>query len=98
MLGGATVCSSGIRLQSNELTVIDMEAKNIKYVRAARRVPEEERWQVDNLELAKGVPWNTEAGDADADGEAPGFDFKHGLGARITGGGGGRRSRPATTP
>ncbi len=38
----------GGRQQSNELIVIDLETKGIKYVRAARRVPEEDRWQIDN--------------------------------------------------
>ena len=74
----------GVRQKSGELIVVDSETKAIKYVRTARRIPEEERWQVENLEWVQRVPWNTGADDAEADGEVPEFDFKQGPGTRLT--------------
>ena len=74
----------GVRLQSNELIVMDQETKKIKYVRTARRVPMEQRWDARNLEWVQAVPWNTGNDDGDADGEVPEFDFKHGPGTRLT--------------
>ena len=74
----------GVRSQSHELVLIDQETNIVKYVRTVRRIPEDQRWQVDNLEWVQAVPWNMGTGDAEADGEAPEFDFKHGPETRLT--------------
>ena len=52
--------------------------------RTVWRIPEEERWHVDNLEWVQMVTWNTGAEDADADGELPEFDVKQGPWTRLT--------------
>ena len=67
----------GVNRKSGELIVVDEESQKVKYVRSARRTPEEDRWHVDNLEWAQMVPWNTGAEDADADGELPEFDVSN---------------------
>ena len=82
--GGGHGLFVGVRQKSGELIVVDSETRAIKHVRTARRIPEEERWQVDNLEWVQKVPWNTGADDAEADGEVPEFDFKQGPGTRLT--------------
>ena len=76
----------GVRTASNEMIIVDEETKTIKFVRTVRRVPEEERWQVGNLEWVKVVPWNLGPGDKDEDGEMPELDIKHGPGTRLTAG------------
>ena len=35
--------------------MVDEESKKIKYVRIARRIPEEERWHADDLEWVQGA-------------------------------------------
>jgi hypothetical protein len=74
----------GVRQRSNELIIVDLVTKNTKYVRTVRQVQEKARWQIGNLQWVKFAPWNAGAGDAEADGETPEFDFKHGPGLRLT--------------
>ena len=73
----------GIRSASGEVIVTD-ESGKVNYTRTARRIPEEQRWQQEDLEWVRVVPWNKGADDKDADGEVPEFDFKHGPGTRLT--------------
>ena len=51
----------GVRPKSSELIIIDGETKELKYVRTAKRVPEEQRWDSNNLEWISIVPWNPSA-------------------------------------
>jgi hypothetical protein len=74
----------GVRWVSNELIVMDKDTQKVKYVRTVRRVPEQQRWQVGDLEWVRSAPWNTGIEDAVADGDAPEFDFKHGPGTMLT--------------
>ena len=74
----------GVRSRSNELIVVDEESKELKYVRTVKRVPEEQRWNPDNLEWVTMVPWNKGGGDKEADGDLPEFDVKKGPGRRLT--------------
>ena len=74
----------GVKVQSNELIIIDEETNEVKRVRTVRRVPEEQRWASDNLAWVQSVPWNAGRGDAEADGDLPEFDVKHGPGRRLT--------------
>ena len=74
----------GVRVRSSELIVFDQDTKEVKTVRTVRRVPEEQRWSADNLAWVQSVPWNAGQGDAEADGELPEFDVKHGPGRRLT--------------
>ena len=74
----------GFKVQSQEIIIMDMETEKIKYTRTARRVPEEDRWSLSNVDLVKVVPWNFGAGDEEADGEIPEFDAKHGPATRLT--------------
>ncbi len=55
-------------------------------MRTGLRVPEEQRWDPENLEWVQVVPWNTGTDDTEADGEEPEFDFKHGPGTKLTAG------------
>ncbi len=41
------------------MMAMDLEMVKIKHAGTVRRIPEEQRWQVDNLERAQAVPWNT---------------------------------------
>ena len=74
----------GVRPKSHELIVVDADSHEIKYVRTARRIPEEQRWSADNLGWITAVPWNRGKSDAEADGEMPEFDLKAGPGRRLT--------------
>ena len=57
----------GLKVTSNELIVVDQETKTVKFTRTVRRVPEEERWQVENLTWVRVVPWNLGPGDKEED-------------------------------
>ena len=48
----------GVRAKSGELIVADCELKEVKYVRTAKRILEEQRWDAKNLEWIPVVPWN----------------------------------------
>ena len=74
----------GVRRESGELIVASQVDQNIKYTRTARRVPEEERWSMKNLDWVRAVPWNLGEDDSEADGENPEFDYTHGPGTRLT--------------
>ena len=74
----------GVKAKSNELIVIDGDSKEVKFVRTVRRVPEEQRWKVENLEWVETVPWNHGKGDKDADGDLLDFDVKSGPGRKLT--------------
>ena len=74
----------GVKVQSNELIIIDQDTKEVKRVRTVRRAPEEQRWSSDNLAWVQCVPWNVGRDDAEADGELPEFDVKHGPDRRLT--------------
>ena len=64
----------GVRSRSGELIVVDGESREVKYVRTVKRIPEEQRWDPNNLEWITMVPWNRGSGDKEADGELPEFD------------------------
>jgi hypothetical protein len=66
------------------LIVIDGDSKEVKMVRTVRRVPEEQRWKVENLEWVEAVPWNHGKGDQNADGDMLDFDVKSGPGRKLT--------------
>ena len=70
----------GVRARSNELIIIDETSKELKYVRTVRRVPEEQRWDSNNLQWVTMVPWNKGPSDKEADGDMPEFDVKQGPG------------------
>ena len=72
----------GVMRKSGEV-IIATDEKTIKVVRTVKRVPEEERWVVDNLEWVQHVPWNMGVGDKEKDGDASKFDFKNGPSARM---------------
>ena len=74
----------GVKVQSNELIIIDQDTKEVKRVRTVRRVPEEQRWSSDNLAWVQSVPWNAGRSDTEADGDLPELDVKHGPGRRLT--------------
>ena len=74
----------GVRARSNELIVIDETSKERKYVRTVKRVPEEQRWNPNDLEWITMVPWNKGAADKEADGDLPEFDVKQGPGRTLT--------------
>ena len=74
----------GVRSRSGELIVVDGESKEVKYVRTVKRIPEEQRWDPNNLEWITMVPWNRGSGDKEADGELPEFDVKKGPGRQLT--------------
>ena len=40
------------------MIVVDGESKEVKYVRTFKRIPEEQRWDPNNLEWITVVPWN----------------------------------------
>ena len=40
----------GVRSRSGELIVVDGESKEVKCVRTVKRIPEEQRWDPNNLE------------------------------------------------
>ena len=84
MLGGGTGCFWGVRARSNELIIIDETSKELKYVRTVRRVPEEQRWDSNNLQWVTMVPWNKGPSDKEADGDMPEFDVKQGPGRTLT--------------
>ena len=48
----------GVRPTSNEITVVDEDSKKIRYARTIRRIPEGERWHMDNLAWISAAPWN----------------------------------------
>ena len=74
----------GVRSRSGELIVVDGESKEVKYVRTVKRIPEEQRWDPNNLEWITVVPWNRGGGDKEADGDLPEFDVKKGPGRQLT--------------
>ena len=74
----------GVKAKSNELIIMDQDTKTVKYVRTARRVPEEQRWNSDNLAWIEAVPWNRGPGDKEADGDMVEFDVKSGPGRKMT--------------
>jgi hypothetical protein len=76
----------GVKVSSNEMVIMDEETKTVKFTRTVRRVPEEERWQVENLTWVRAVPWNLGPGDKEEDGEMPELGIKHGPGTRLTAG------------
>ena len=45
---------------------MDGESKEVKYVRTVKRIPEEQRRDVNNLEWITVVPWNRSGGDKEA--------------------------------
>ena len=63
---------------------MDVETAKIKHTRTVRRIPEEERWNLNHIELVRVVPWNRGAGDEEADGGIPDFEVKHGPATRLT--------------
>lgn len=73
----------GVKRSSGEI-IIASEYKTIKFARTVRRVPEQERWKVENLDWVQQLPWNLGKEDKEADGDATEFDFKNGPGARMT--------------
>ena len=70
--------------RSGELIAVDGESKELKYVRTVKRIPEEQRWDPNNLEWITVVPWNRGGGDKEADGDLPEFDVKKGPGRQLT--------------
>ena len=68
----------GVKWKRVELIVVDEESKKVKFVRTARRIPEEARWHVDSFEWLQDVPWNAGAEDTDTDGVLAEFDVKQG--------------------
>ena len=40
--------------ESGELIVVDVESKEVKYVRTVQRIPEEQRWDPNNMECDHG--------------------------------------------
>ena len=69
----------GVRPRSGELIVVDGGSREIKYVRTVKRIPKEQRWDANNLEWVKMVPWNRGDGDKEA-GDVPEFDVNKGPG------------------
>ena len=63
---------------------MDGESKEVKCVRTVKRIPEEQRWDPNNLEWITVVPWNRGGGDKEADGDLPEFDVKIGPGRQLT--------------
>ena len=53
-------------------------------MRTLQLIPEEQRWDANNLPWVATVPWNTGANDKDADGDLPEFDVKKGPGRQLT--------------
>ena len=51
----------GVRVKSGDLIVADGESKELKYVRAVKRILEEQRWLADILEWRSATPWNEES-------------------------------------
>ena len=74
----------GVKRQSGELYIANEQDKKIRMARTARRMPDEQRWQEEQLDWVQFVPWNLGREDKDADGDVPEFDFKSGPGARMT--------------
>ena len=74
----------GVRRRRSGEVYVATEGKMIKTARKIRRVPEEDRWAIANLDLVRHVPWNLGNDDKEADGLASEFDFKNGPGARMT--------------
>ena len=74
----------GVRPASGELIVVDGDSKELKYVRTVKRVPEEQRWDPNNMEWITMVPWNRGGADKEADGDLPEFDVKKGPGRQLT--------------
>ena len=73
----------GVKRTSGEV-IIATDDKKVKVARTIRRVPEPERWVVENLEWIQHVPWNLGKEDKEADGDATNFDFKSGPGSRMS--------------
>lgn len=48
----------GLRAKSGELIVVDGETKELEYTRVVKRVLEEQRWSVDNLEWVTKAVWS----------------------------------------
>ena len=66
----------GVRKEGHELIAIDEKTKKVEYAHAARRVPEEQRWDAESFEWPQVVTWNAGTDDDEDDGEVPEFDFK----------------------
>ena len=60
----------GVRWKSGEMWVASKTGEVFK-VRAAKRIPEENRWSEDCANWVKYTPWNKYKDDPDADGEIP---------------------------
>ena len=63
---------------------MDGESKEVKYFRTVKRIPEEQRWDPNNLEWITVVPWNRGGGDKEYDGDLPEFDVKNGPVRQLT--------------
>ena len=74
----------GVKSRSGELIIVDSESKEIKYVRTVKRIPEEQRWDLNSLEWITTVPWNRGRGDKEADWDLPEFDVEKGPGRQLT--------------
>ena len=74
----------GVKSESGELYIANVQDKKICLARTARRVQEEERWQVGQLEWVQLVSCNLGREDKHAYGDVPEFDFKCGPGVRMT--------------
>ena len=59
------------------------EQGEIQLARTVRRVPEQQRWLVENLQLVRYVPWNLGAMDKGADGDCPPICVIRNPGARM---------------
>ena len=77
-------CSWWVKSRSGDLIVVDGESKEVKYVRTVKRIPEEQRWDPNNLEWITMVPWNRGSSDKEADGDLLEFDVKKGPGRQLT--------------
>ena len=64
----------GVTFKSGELIVVDGKSKEVKYVQTVKRIPEEQRWDPNNLKWITVVPWNRGGGDKEADGDLLEFD------------------------
>ncbi len=59
-----------VNRKSREIWVA-CENRDVKKMRAVRRIPFEERWGGDSRKWVKHVPWNRYKGDEYQDGEVP---------------------------
>ena len=59
----------GVKATSGEVGAATKEG--LQTVRWVRRIPVEERWNENNKDFAKPVPWNKSGEDPEADGDLP---------------------------